>query len=316
MRDICRAARANVAAVNYHFGDKLGLYREVLQVAIDAMRETNEAGRRAAEGQPPAEQLRRYLSVFLRRVLNPEYETVHRLIQREIDHPTPALDALVEQAARPRLEFLAARGCRADGMRPGRSARPPLRREHPGADDHLRPQESDCRASRIRLQADAGKHRDGGASHRRILGRRDSRDRGAAAHGTSRSPSALTAPTIIAGHAATPGTARHRSHAGRRRSVLHDDARRHGRRSAEDRRAAARRRLARVGAVHRRLGQLLPRAQSQQEERRARSEDDGRRRGACAAGRDGGRADRELPSRQPGGARLRLRRPCRRSIRG
>jgi len=108
VRDIARAARANVAAVNYHFGDKQGLYREVLQVAIDAIRETNEAGRRAAEGQPPAEQLRRYLSVFLRRVLNPEYETVHRLIQREIDHPTPAMDALVEQAARPRLEFLGA----------------------------------------------------------------------------------------------------------------------------------------------------------------------------------------------------------------
>jgi AcrR family transcriptional regulator len=106
VRDIARAARANVAAVNYHFGDKQGLYREVLQVAIDAIRETNEAGRRAAEGHPPAEQLRRYLSVFLRRVLNPEYETVHRLIQREIDHPTPAMDALVEQAARPRLEFL------------------------------------------------------------------------------------------------------------------------------------------------------------------------------------------------------------------
>ena len=106
VRDIARAARANVAAVNYHFGDKQGLYREVLQVAIDAIRETNEAGRRAAEGHPPAEKLRRYLSVFLRRVLNPEYETVHRLIQREIDHPTPAMDALVEQAARPRLEFL------------------------------------------------------------------------------------------------------------------------------------------------------------------------------------------------------------------
>jgi TetR/AcrR family transcriptional regulator, regulator of cefoperazone and chloramphenicol sensitivity len=107
VRDIARAARANVAAVNYHFGDKQGLYREVLQVAIDAIRDTNEAGRRAAEGHPPAEKLRRYLSVFLRRVLNPEYETVHRLIQREIDHPTPAMDALVEQAARPRLEFLA-----------------------------------------------------------------------------------------------------------------------------------------------------------------------------------------------------------------
>jgi AcrR family transcriptional regulator len=108
VRDICRAARANVAAVNYHFGDKLGLYREVLQVATDAVRETNEAGQRAAEGQSPAEKLRRYLSVFLRRVLNPENETIHRLIQREADHPTPGLDTMIEQVLRPRLEFFAA----------------------------------------------------------------------------------------------------------------------------------------------------------------------------------------------------------------
>jgi AcrR family transcriptional regulator len=106
VREICTAARANVAAVNYHFGDKLGLYREVLQGAIDAMRETSEAARRAGEGQPPEEQLRRFVGVFLQRVLTPGRASIHRIITREINDPTPALDVLVEQGVRPRVEYL------------------------------------------------------------------------------------------------------------------------------------------------------------------------------------------------------------------
>jgi TetR/AcrR family transcriptional regulator, regulator of cefoperazone and chloramphenicol sensitivity len=106
VRDICLAARANVAAVNYHFGDKLGLYREVLQSATDAMRETNDAAREAGKGQPPEEELRRYIGVFLHRVLPAGSEAVHRLITREMNDPTPALDTLVEQGVRPRVEYL------------------------------------------------------------------------------------------------------------------------------------------------------------------------------------------------------------------
>ena len=107
VRDICRAARANVAAVNYHFGDKLGLYREVMQSAIDAMRATNDAARRAGAGQRAEEQLRRYIGVFVHRLLGPGSDTVHKLVTREMNDPTPALDALVEQGVRPRIEYLA-----------------------------------------------------------------------------------------------------------------------------------------------------------------------------------------------------------------
>jgi AcrR family transcriptional regulator len=106
VREICRAAKANVAAVNYHFGDKMGLYREVLQGAIVAMRETSEAAREAGRGRSPEEQLRRYVSVFLHRVLRGGRESFHRLVTREMNDPTPALDALVEQGLRPRIEYL------------------------------------------------------------------------------------------------------------------------------------------------------------------------------------------------------------------
>jgi AcrR family transcriptional regulator len=106
VREICLAARANVAAVNYHFGDKLGLYREVLQSAIDAMRASSDAARQAGEGQGPAEQLRRSIFTFLHRLLGSGDDTVHRLVTREMKDPTPALDALIEQGVRPRIEYL------------------------------------------------------------------------------------------------------------------------------------------------------------------------------------------------------------------
>jgi AcrR family transcriptional regulator len=108
VREICRNARANVAAVNYHFGNKLGLYREVVQVAIDALRATNQAAAQAAEGWPAEERLRRFMQVYLRRLLatTPD-DWIHRLINKEIADPTPVADALVDKGIRPRLDYLA-----------------------------------------------------------------------------------------------------------------------------------------------------------------------------------------------------------------
>jgi AcrR family transcriptional regulator len=106
VRDICKAARANVAAVNYHFGSKLGLYQQVLQSATEVMRSTTEAARAAGQGQPPEERLRRFIRIFLQRLLSPESDTVHQLFHREINDPTPALDTIVDQGIRPRIAYL------------------------------------------------------------------------------------------------------------------------------------------------------------------------------------------------------------------
>ncbi|MFI5184372.1 MAG: TetR/AcrR family transcriptional regulator [Vicinamibacteria bacterium] len=107
IRDICRAADVNVAAVNYHFGDKVGLYQEVLQLAIDAMRGTTEEARRLGAGLPAEERLRRFVAVFVERILTSGSQIIHRLIHREINDPTPAFHRLMEDGVRPRVEYLA-----------------------------------------------------------------------------------------------------------------------------------------------------------------------------------------------------------------
>jgi AcrR family transcriptional regulator len=107
VREICREAGANIAAVNYHFGGKLGLYTEVIQAAIDVLRETNEAAMQAPPGTPADERLRMFIRVFLRNIVGKGRGSwIHKLMNRELDDPTPALNLVVEQAIRPRIEYL------------------------------------------------------------------------------------------------------------------------------------------------------------------------------------------------------------------
>jgi TetR/AcrR family transcriptional regulator, regulator of cefoperazone and chloramphenicol sensitivity len=106
VRRICEAAGANVASVNYYFKDKLGLYREVMQSAIDVMNATTDDARRAGEGQAPEEQLRIYLRIFLPRILGNRSDSIHRLITREVNDPTSALDDLIERGLRPRIDYV------------------------------------------------------------------------------------------------------------------------------------------------------------------------------------------------------------------
>jgi AcrR family transcriptional regulator len=106
IRDICREAQANVAAVNYHFGDKLGLYREVLRTAVNAMRGTLEAAQAAGRDGGPEQKIRAYVAVFLDRVAAAGESWIHRLFSRELVDPTPALDLIVQQAIRPRMVYL------------------------------------------------------------------------------------------------------------------------------------------------------------------------------------------------------------------
>ena len=107
VRDICRRASANVAAVNYHFGGKVGLYEQVMDSAIRIMQATTEEARRQGVRKTPDEQLRIYVHVFITRVAAGSGGTwIHQLMMREISNPTPALDMVIDQVIRPRMTFL------------------------------------------------------------------------------------------------------------------------------------------------------------------------------------------------------------------
>ena len=106
VRDICAAASANVAAVNYHFGGKPGLYEEVLRSAIRVMQSTTVEIEQAGQGQPPEQQLTHFVRVFLQRVMEGRNGWIHRLMMHETQDPTPALDLIVDAVIRPRLAYL------------------------------------------------------------------------------------------------------------------------------------------------------------------------------------------------------------------
>jgi AcrR family transcriptional regulator len=107
VRSICRRAGANLAAVNYHFGDKEQLY---VAAVLEAHRCGTEFPPEAELRQgTPAEQLRRYIHFFLSNVvaMNRQKNSWHHaLMLREMLQPTAASETLVREAIRPRFARL------------------------------------------------------------------------------------------------------------------------------------------------------------------------------------------------------------------
>lgn len=106
IREICDAAGANVAAVNYHFGDKLGLYTEVVQQSARAAE--LEAVRNALNLQaPPEEILRAVIRARMHSIFRGDRPDWHfRILAHEMTQPTPAIRSLVDRFGRPLFERL------------------------------------------------------------------------------------------------------------------------------------------------------------------------------------------------------------------
>lgn len=112
IREICTEAGANVAAVNYHFRDKMGLYETILNSTIDSMlRRREETAKKIKGGETPEEKLRAYIRVYMRTILGEQDQQqalFGKLMSREWADPTPAFRIIFERAMRPNWMALSA----------------------------------------------------------------------------------------------------------------------------------------------------------------------------------------------------------------
>lgn len=102
VRDICARAGANIAAVNYHFRDKEGLYTEVLAHWMHRALEQYPPLLGVAPDAPADERLAAFIRSFLLRLLDDSRHAWHgKLMSREMFEPTGALDKMVDESVRP-----------------------------------------------------------------------------------------------------------------------------------------------------------------------------------------------------------------------
>jgi AcrR family transcriptional regulator len=106
VRDICQRAEANLAAVNYYFGDKQRLYVEAV---VRAHRWRMERAKLPEwpPGMSAEKRLADFVVTFIRRVRTGPEGTWHtRLVMREMMSPHEACAELVQASIRPQFEIL------------------------------------------------------------------------------------------------------------------------------------------------------------------------------------------------------------------
>ena len=98
VREICRRADANVAAVNYHFGDKKSLYGEIFDTVFAALRQYRSAF--LPRSAPPEERLATYVRSFFEELYyceeeDPNSTSINTIYLMEMVRPTEVLDRIV-----------------------------------------------------------------------------------------------------------------------------------------------------------------------------------------------------------------------------
>jgi AcrR family transcriptional regulator len=109
IREICRRADANVAAVHYHFGDKQRLYTAIFDTVFALLRERRRAF--LPPDAPPAERLRVYIRALFEEIFYCDGDAqrctqLSAIYLAEMARPTEVLDGIVARYMRGDAEEL------------------------------------------------------------------------------------------------------------------------------------------------------------------------------------------------------------------
>jgi TetR/AcrR family transcriptional regulator, regulator of cefoperazone and chloramphenicol sensitivity len=101
IRRICARAGTNIALVNYHFGDKMGLYTEVLRQSVRSGHVEAIRGALDQSGSPE-DILRAIIRARMRGMCSGDLaDRQFRIFIHELAHPTPAMGRVIDDVSRP-----------------------------------------------------------------------------------------------------------------------------------------------------------------------------------------------------------------------
>ncbi len=106
VREICARAQVNVAAINYHFGNKFQLYLEVLRRSVSPVQK-QAAATLFDDSASAGEILKRVIRTMLEIMCGTHRASLYlRLMAHELAQPTPAMPRIIEEATRPMYDRL------------------------------------------------------------------------------------------------------------------------------------------------------------------------------------------------------------------
>jgi TetR/AcrR family transcriptional regulator, regulator of cefoperazone and chloramphenicol sensitivity len=119
IRDICMQADANIAAVNYYWGDKKKLYERVIEELIIKKSRIYPLTVAMDDSLSPEERLRKFIELFLYRLLDSEQPSWSgKIMIREITQPTESITLVLDKLIKPTFDVLNSIVCaiRGDGV--------------------------------------------------------------------------------------------------------------------------------------------------------------------------------------------------------